>query len=103
MANSIPNSTLSPRQIAGRLNRLKRKELTAAGRERLRQAALRDRPWVFSTGPKTAAGKARSAANGKSRQTRELSGREAAAGLAEVTDLVHSLAELRRRISRATK
>lgn len=32
-------------------------------RQRLRDAALRNRPWERSTGPRTAAGKARSASN----------------------------------------
>jgi nucleotidyltransferase/DNA polymerase involved in DNA repair len=38
------------------------------GRERLRRAALAHRPWEHATGPRTAAGNARSAANGKVRQ-----------------------------------
>jgi hypothetical protein len=58
----------NPRRVAaGRQNRAKRKGLTPAGRERLRQAALRSRPWQFVTGPRTAAGTARSAQNGRSR------------------------------------
>ena len=40
-----------------------RKGLTPAGRERLRRAAARNRPWRFSTGPRTPEGKARSRAN----------------------------------------
>jgi len=34
------------RQQAGRVNRLKRGPLTPEGRERLRQAALTNRPWL---------------------------------------------------------
>ena len=57
--------SLTPRQRAGRLNQLTAsgRAFTEAGRERLRQTALRNRPSKFSTGPKTAAGKARSPAN----------------------------------------
>jgi len=38
--------------------------LTPEGRRRLQEAALANRPWEHSTGPRTAEGKARSAANG---------------------------------------
>ena len=57
------------RQAAGRRNRALRRGLSEAGRDRLRQAALIHRPWVFSTGPRTTAGKAIVAANGQRRQT----------------------------------
>jgi len=59
----------NPRRVlAGRLNRRKRGEITPEGREKLRQTALRNKPWQFSTGPKTAEGKAIVARNGKARQ-----------------------------------
>ncbi len=52
------------RQVeANRRNWAKRGPLTPAGRERLRRAALRNRPWERSTGPVTDEGKARSALN----------------------------------------
>lgn len=55
---------VSERQIrANRLNWAKRRGLTEAGRQRLRQAARRDRPWEHSTGPRTERGKARSRLN----------------------------------------
>ena len=55
---------VSQRQIeANRRNWAKWKGLTAEGRERLRQTALRNEPWRFSTGPRTPEGKARSRAN----------------------------------------
>jgi hypothetical protein len=38
--------------------------LTPQGRRRLQEAALANRPWEHSMGPRTAEGKARSAANG---------------------------------------
>lgn len=54
----------SQRKIeANRRNWAKRGPLTEAGRERLRQAALRSRPWLASSGPQTQAGRSRSALN----------------------------------------
>ncbi|MEE8170592.1 MAG: hypothetical protein V3T70_08595 [Phycisphaerae bacterium] len=54
----------SRRQIeANRRNWAKRRGLTVEGRERLRAAALRNRPWNFSTGPRSPAGKRRSREN----------------------------------------
>jgi hypothetical protein len=56
--------TKNPKRVAaGRRNRKKRRGLTPTGRERLRQNAIRHRPWRYATGPKTAAGKAISAKN----------------------------------------
>lgn len=48
---------------AGKLNRAKRKSLTADGAARLSAAAKANKPWRFSTGPKTEQGKARSSKN----------------------------------------
>ena len=54
-APHVPN----PRRVeAGRRNWAKRKGFTPEGLARLREAALRNKPWKHSTGPKTAAGKA---------------------------------------------
>ena len=49
---------------AGRLNRQKRKGLTADGRRRLQAAILKNQPWLVATGPTSNDGKARSALNG---------------------------------------
>jgi hypothetical protein len=62
----------------------------------LGDAARQNQPWLNSTGPKTAAGKARSAANGKLRQTGALSVREVRALTAEAYGQVDALLELRR-------
>jgi hypothetical protein len=78
------------------LNRAKRRGLTAEGRERLRQSALAHRPWVFSTGPRTAAGKLRVAANGRLRQKGEQSCRQLQAMLAGLGQLAGDMAALRR-------
>jgi hypothetical protein len=59
-----------------------RKGLTPDGRERLRAAALANRPWLHSSGPKTTEGKRASAANGKARQRGPVSVRELRAELA---------------------
>ena len=90
-------SSPSPRRVAaGRRNRQQRGPLSPETRERLRQAALRNQPWRASTGPRTAAGKVKSAANGKRRQTSERSVREVRRSLAEFTTLAHGLSQARR-------
>jgi hypothetical protein len=82
----------NPRRVAaGRANRQKRGPLTEAGRERLRAAALLHRPWLHSTGPRTAAGKAQATRNGKRRQAGPLSVREARAELARLRALIRSI------------
>lgn len=91
---SATSNRSSPRRVAaGRANRAKRGPLTAWGRQRLREAALRNRPWLFSTGPKTAEGKSRAAANGKRRQTGPISVREMKADLKEVRSLICAVKE----------
>jgi hypothetical protein len=89
-------ATANPRrQAAGRENRRKRGALSVAGKERLRAAIAETRPWVRATGPKTAAGKARSAANGKRRQRGPLSTRELRAEMADVRRLIQQMRALR--------
>lgn len=86
----------NPRRVAaGKLNRSKRKGLTPEGRARLRQAALRGRPWRFSTGPRTEPGKATASLNGKRRQVGTLSVRELRAELSALRELVAQMAEAR--------
>lgn len=83
----------NPKRVAaGRANRAKRGPLTPAGRERMRQAALANRPWVHSTGPKTEAGKRQAARNGKARQLGPESVREVRR---ELHDLRHLLGDWR--------
>jgi hypothetical protein len=77
------------------VNHAKRRGLTLEGRERLRQAALTGRPWLFATGPRTPEGKARAAANGKIRQKGERSVREVRNFLAEVTGLRGDMVKVR--------
>src|SRR4051812_31726613 len=92
-----PSPSPSPRRVeAGRRNHARRLGLSAAGRERLRQAALANRPWDHATGPRTPAGKARSAANGKACQKGSKSVRALRAELADVRDLVVQMRAARR-------
>jgi hypothetical protein len=72
--------------------------LTAAGRERLRQAILERRPWQWATGPKTSAGKAKSALNGKARQKGEKSAQEKRTEFAVIHRLMKSMGDLRTRV-----
>ena len=64
------------RVAAGRINAMKRVGFTEEGLSRVRAAALINRPWLHATGPRTAEGKARSSANGRSKQAGDRSGRE---------------------------
>jgi hypothetical protein len=82
------------RVAAGRANQLKTGPLTTEGRQRQRQAALKNRPWEHATGPRTPEGKARVRLNGKKRQRDVLSVREARAELAQVRGLIRSVEEL---------
>jgi hypothetical protein len=70
--------------------------LTPAGRQRLREAALASRPWRFSTGPRTAEGKARVAENGKRRLGGVPSARELLRQLGALGNLAADMAALRR-------
>ncbi len=77
----VPN----PRRVAaGRINRSLRRGLTEAGRQRLRESALRSQPWKLAIGPKSAAARLQSARNGKVRQAGILSVRECRALTAEL-------------------
>jgi hypothetical protein len=101
---SMPTATATvpnPRRVAaGRLNQLKRKGLTSAGRARLRLAALQNQPWRFSTGPRTAAGKAKVAQNGKRSQRGPLSVHQIRIELAKLRSLAKEMEEGRSLASR---
>jgi hypothetical protein len=87
------------RVAAGRLNRARRGPLSAEGRERLRQAALRNRPWEHATGPRSPAGRAQSIVNAKkAKQKGPRSVREVRAELAEVRTLIRQMRESRKQI-----
>lgn len=93
----------SPRRVAaGRRNRLLRKGLTPLGREKLRQAARKNRPWIHATGPRTPVGKARVALNGKRFQRGSLSYSELRQELGQALQLVQQMAACRRLACRAS-
>lgn len=70
---------------------MRRGPLTPEGRERLRQAALQNRPWELATGPRTAEGKQRSAANGRAKQRGPKSVRELRREVADVHRLIKEM------------
>lgn len=93
---SKPPAVPNPKRVAaGRLNRAKRKGLTDEGRERLRRAAHDRKPWLLSTGPRTLAGKAMAAANGKKRQLGLLSVREMKVDLRKLRGMLKDMADAR--------
>ena len=95
MESAAAHTPNQRRVAAGRLNRAKRGPLTDAGREKLRQAALRDRPWEHSTGPRTPAGRAQSVLNGKRRQRGPQSLRQVRAALKEIRELIRQMRQAR--------
>src|SRR5947209_11587459 len=96
MTPTEPRPKNPKRVAAGRRNRALRQGLTEAGRQRLRESALRHRPWEHATGPRTPAGKARSAANGRVRQFGPRSIREIRGDLAELRGLLQDMRSARR-------
>lgn len=86
------------RVAAGRRNRQLRGPITAAGREKLRQAALKNKPWEHATGPRTCLGKTRSAANGQQQKRSEHSRRALRAMAQDAQEIVAQLSRLRKAI-----
>ena len=81
---SSSDSTSTHRIAAGRLNRLKRGALTQEGLLQLREAALRNRPWVAA------------AASRRKRSENAVTARELTMIMADTRDVVRRSAELRR-------
>lgn len=89
---TVPN----PRRVsAGRLNRARRRGLSEAGRERLRESALRVQPWKFAIGQKSAAARQQSVRNGKVRQNGILSVRECRTLTMELTADLWQIRQIR--------
>ncbi len=89
MPTSIELTGPNPRRVAaGKLNRQKSGPLTLAGRERLQQAALANRPWEHSTGPRTIEGKIRVAEHGRKRQLGPISVRQLRWQIAELYSML---------------
>jgi hypothetical protein len=95
------NSKSPARVAAGKRNRLRRGALSPAGRQRLHDAALRDRPWELSTGPRTAAGKAAVANDGRKYQKGTTSVRQQRAAMSQAMAIVSKLRKLRKELARA--
>ena len=91
----------NPKRVAaGKRNRKKRGPLTEEGLSRLREAALENRPWEYSTGPTTIAGKA--AANGRTRQSGRKSRRQIRKEVLSDIVQIDELAALRHSLERST-
>jgi hypothetical protein len=78
-----------------RLEPQSRRYISPEGRERLRAAAMKHRPWKYSTGPRSALGRAQADVNGKRRQKGALSVRERRRQVADVLETVKSMKALR--------
>src|SRR5436190_997516 len=85
------------RSRIARENRAKWRGHSAAGLERLREAALWNKPWRFSTGPRTVLGKKICANNGRRLKRAVLSFPEIRVEIARASALIGELAELRER------
>jgi len=64
------------------------------GRERLRDAALQNKPWLKSTGPRTDKGKQQARLNGKSRQRGSTSREQRRNEIRDVRAAIRSLQTL---------
>ena len=81
----------NPKRVqAGRVNRMKRGPLPLESMHRMRDAINRKKPWQLSTGPRTPAGKAIVARNGKVRQINPRSIREIRADTCEIMCLIEA-------------
>ena len=98
MEPSEPKPPNPKRVAAGQRNRKLWRGLTDAGRERLRASTLSNRPWENATGPRTAEGKARSAANGRRFQTGTHSRRERQRRRRRQLAIIAAARELRLRV-----
>jgi hypothetical protein len=93
----VSGRSKNPKRVAaGRRNRQRRGVLTERGREQLRAAAYRVRPWQYATGPRTAAGKRQAAANGRQRQRGGKSVRELRGELAGTEAMIKRMVDLRK-------
>lgn len=73
-----------------------KRNLSPEGRQRLRENALKYRPWQYSTGPRTPEGKAKVAENGRYRQRGRKSKRAIKMEIQEALATTDQLAELTR-------
>jgi hypothetical protein len=78
------------RVLAGRINRMKRGPLPLESMYRMRDAINKNKPWKRSTGPRTPAGKAIVARNGRVRQMNSRSIREIRADICGIMCLIEA-------------
>ena len=78
------------RVLAGRVNRMKRGPLPLESMHRMRDSINRKKPWQLSTGPRTPAGKAIVARNGKVRQMNSRSIREIRADICGIMCMIEA-------------
>jgi hypothetical protein len=78
------------RVLAGRVNRMKRGPLPLESIYRMRDAINRNKPWQRSTGPRTPAGKAIVARNGRVNQINPRSIREIRADISEIMCMIEA-------------
>lgn len=90
MRSDLSSPSREPRRSDAR-----RRKFSPEGLERLRAAALANRPWLRTRGPTSPDGKARAAKNGRYRQRGEKSRREMEAELAGVLTLINQMAATR--------
>jgi hypothetical protein len=84
-----------PERIAGGVGQLKGKVITPADRQRMRETALKYRPWQYTTGPRTPEGKSKVAENGRYAQKGPVSRRQQRRAVAEVNALLTQMAAVR--------
>ena len=82
-------------RVTSRVHELKRKH-TPEGLQRLRETALKNRPWQYTHGPRTPEGKAKVAENGRYAQKNAVSRRQMGKEVAEAHNLLTELAAVRR-------
>ena len=81
-------------RVAGDVRQLKRKH-TPEGLQRLRETALKNRPWQYTRGPITPEGKAKVAQNGRYAQKNAVSRRQMEKETAEAHILLTQMAAVR--------
>ena len=91
MADEGKVITSNPKRVqAGRINRMKRGALPLESIYRMRDAINKNKPWKRSTGPRTPAGKAIVARNGRVRQINLRSIREIRADICGIMCLIEA-------------
>jgi hypothetical protein len=103
MSGMPQRSGKNPRRVAaGRVNGAKRRAWGAADRLRLANQCRQRQPWLAATGPRTADGKRRAAANGRMHLPDPRSVRQVRASLRDVWELIAQMTRARREMQAGT-